>query len=282
MSETRKQEGYVGSEVITMPDDEGAENSAAGQRWIAMSNALTRASHGLTLAEKRIVMIAVSKLDSRAALPTPGKAVPTTKITAAEYAELAGCESSAAYEAMQEAAKHLYNRSIMMFEPSFKRGRKRIGDAGTVTQMRWCGRATYEKQAAWIEIAWWPEIVPHLLNLKKNFTKYQLHQASALRSIYSWRMLELLSRFRQTGYADYTIEDFATSMGATEKQRQDFNNLRRRMIEPAVKELKEKDGWDIDWEPVRSGRKVTSLRFKFSRQAQDRMVFDDADEQNEH
>lgn len=112
--------------------------------------------------------------------------------------------------------------------------------------------------------------------------EYQLHQASALRSIYSWRLLELLARFRQTGYADYTIEDFATSMGATEKQREDFNNIRRRMIEPAVKELREKDGWDIEWEPVRAGRKVTSLRFKFNRQAQDRMVFDDADEQNEH
>ncbi|WP_207817715.1 replication initiation protein, partial [Pseudomonas sp. 74_A] len=64
-----------------------------------MSNALTRAGHGLTLAEKRIVAAAVSKLDSRR-LPPRGE-VPRTRITAAEYAELAGVDMRTAYEALQ-------------------------------------------------------------------------------------------------------------------------------------------------------------------------------------
>lgn len=38
---------------------------------VTMSNALVRAGHGLTLAEKRVVMLAVSKLDSRAPTPAP-------------------------------------------------------------------------------------------------------------------------------------------------------------------------------------------------------------------
>ncbi|MEK8955164.1 hypothetical protein P2P35_21935 [Escherichia coli] len=53
----------------------------ARERWVTMSNALTRAGHGLTLAEKRIVAAAVSKLGSRRVLK-PGE-VPRTKITAA-------------------------------------------------------------------------------------------------------------------------------------------------------------------------------------------------------
>ena len=56
-----------------------------GERLISMSNALTRAGYGLTLAEKRIVATAVSKLDSRRILK-PSE-VPVTKITAIEYAE---------------------------------------------------------------------------------------------------------------------------------------------------------------------------------------------------
>ena len=59
--------------------DAGDVERPAGERWVTMSNALTRAGHGLTLAEKRIVAAAVSKLDSRKALP-PGE-VPRTKLT---------------------------------------------------------------------------------------------------------------------------------------------------------------------------------------------------------
>jgi hypothetical protein len=44
----------------------------SGERWVTMANALARAGHGLTLAEKRLVMLAVSKLDSRRSL-APGE-----------------------------------------------------------------------------------------------------------------------------------------------------------------------------------------------------------------
>ena len=235
-----------------------------GERWVSMSNALTRAAHGLTLGEKRIIMAAVSKLDSFK-MPAPGQHIPTTKITAAEYAELAGCEGPAAYEALQTAAKNLYNRSIVIFKPSFVRGNQKIGDKGTVTYMRWVGRADYHEKEGWIELDWWYEVVPHLMGLRKNFTSYQLQQANALRSIYSWRLLELLMRFKSTGTAYYTIEDFCASMEATDKQRTDFAAIRRKIIEPAVKELQEKDGWLIQWQPINAGRKVKAVQFSFMR-----------------
>jgi plasmid replication initiation protein len=111
--------------------------------------------------------------------------------------------------------------------------------------------------------------------LKRQFTSYQLQQASALRSVYSWRLLELLTRFESTGWAEYTIEDFATAMDATEKQRTDFNNIKRRMIEPAVRELCEKDGWLIQWRAIKAGRKVRAIRFDFARDPQHRLLLED-------
>lgn len=105
------------------------------------------------------------------------------------------------------------------------------------------------------------------MGLKRQFTSYQLQQASAVRSVYSWRLIELLNRFKKNGWAEYTIEDFAQSMEATEKQRNDFAAIRRKIIEPAVKELQEKDGWTITWKPIKDGRKVKSIRFDFSKKA---------------
>jgi plasmid replication initiation protein len=239
----------------------------AGERWVTMNNQLNRAGHGLTLSEKRLVMMAISKLDSRKALRVGD--IPTTRLTAAEYADQYEVDSDTAYTQLKSAAKSLYNRSITFFEPAHKRSGKPLKPIRT--DMRWVGRCTYHSGEAWVELAWWQELIPFLTGLQKNFTTYQLQQASALRSGYSWRLLELLTRFgdkQGTGWAEYTIEDFCTSMGATEKQRANFNNIKRRIVEPAIKELTEKDGWVIEWEAIKAGRKVVRLRFDFKRNKQ--------------
>jgi plasmid replication initiation protein len=234
---------------------------------VTMSNALTRAAHGLSLAEKRIVMSAVAKLDPRRG--HPAGTVLVTQVTAAEYAETFGLDPTTAYEQLKNGGKELYQRSITFFREAYNRRGKPI--APTRVTMRWIGRAQYHDGEGWIEVAWWPDVVPHLTGLRKQFTQLQLKQASALRSIYSWKLLELLMRFNGTGWAEYDIEDFAEAMEATEKQRADFNNLRRRMIEPAVKELQEKDGWIIDWKPILGGRRVKAVRFDFRRDDQLRL-----------
>jgi plasmid replication initiation protein len=237
----------------------------AGERWVTMSNALTRAGHGLTLAEKRVVMMAVSKLDS-AKVMRPGEMLPSVKITAQEYAETYEVDPRTAYEALQGAAKNLFERKLTFFEPAHKRGGKPLKPIRN--DMRWVGRCQYHEGEGWVQLAWWPDLLPSLVGLRKQFTTYQLQQASALRSAYSWRLLELLMRFKSTGKAEYTVEDFAASMDATEKQRADFSKLRTKMIEPAVKELTEKDGWLIQWEPIKVGRKVKAIRFNFMRNPQ--------------
>lgn len=237
-----------------------------GERWVSMSNALVRAGHGLTLAEKRIVAMAISKLDSRSAVPLSGIA-PTTRIAAAEYAEAFDLDVRTAYEQLKSAADHLLKRIITSFEPAYRRG----GAPIKITKMHWVGQADYHAGEGWVELHWWHKLLPHLLGLKSQFTTYQLQQASALRSAYSWRLLELLSRFEATGWAEYTIDDFCTSMDATEKQRTDFGKIRTKIIEPAVRELIEKDGWLIEWRPLKRGRKVAGLRFEFKRNPQQQL-----------
>ena len=231
----------------------------ADNRLITLSNALTRAGCTLTLGEKRIVMLAVSKLNPLKPVPTHTF---TTKITAAEYAESYDLDMVTAYLQLQSAAKNFYNRSLTFYEPAHRRNGEPLKPIRN--DMHWVGRATYHEGEAWIELAWWYEILPHLMGIKKQFTEYQLKQATALRSVHSWRLLELLMRFKSTGWAEYTIEDFALSMQATEKQGSDFGKIRTQIIEPAVKELIEKDGWQINWQPIKAGRRVKALRFEFS------------------
>ena len=67
-----------------------------------------------------------------------------------------------------------------------------------------------------------------------------------------------------SGWLVMSIEEFWHAMEATESYRKNFSLLRKWVIEPAVKELTEKDNWLIEWEAIKRGRKVTALRFSLS------------------
>jgi hypothetical protein len=234
------------------------------QPWVTLANALNRAAQGLTVGEKRLVMIAVAKLDPRTLARSPITAPLVTKVKALEYAEHAKVAMPAAYMALKTASQQLEERKITFFEDGGS-GRKR---GPLRVSMRWVGRATYHEGEGWVELAWWHEVMPYLTGIRGNFTQYQLQQAASLRSLYSWRLLELIVQHKDTGWLQIPIEEFCHAMDATEKQQENFNNLRRRMIEPAVKELDAKDSWAIQWEPIKAGRKVTALRFEFRRDDQ--------------
>lgn len=242
----------------------GDPDRAIGERWVSMNNALARAGHGLTLSEKRLIALAISTFDSAGSKPDITKP-PRSRISAADYAEVFGVSTDTAYDQLQAAAEHLFERKITFYEAVSKRSGKPLEPTKKV--MRWVGQADYQKGEGWVELHWWPALLPALMGLKKNFTSYQLKQTSALRSIYSWRLLELLSRFKSTGWAQYDIEDFLVSMDAPPSL-SDFAQVKRRIIIPAVTELVTKDGWSIAWIPIKTGRKVSAVRFEFSRNDQ--------------
>jgi plasmid replication initiation protein len=223
------------------------------ERHVNMSNVLVRAAQGLSLAEKRIMSCCVSKLDSKR-LPDMTKPV-VARISAMEFAETFGLDPTTAYEELKAAESSLAERWIRYEKP----GRKGPQQA----KMRWVGRVTYAKGEGWIEIAFWHEVVPHLVALRERFTSYKLSQAAALRSIFSWRLLELFAQFRSTGLLRINIDEFAQAMDASESCRKNFKDMRRRIIEPAVKELTEKDGYQIEWDAQKAGRKVVGLEFRF-------------------
>lgn len=227
------------------------------ERWVTMTNALTRAGTNLTLGEKRIIAMAASKLDSRQSIPKDNILV--TRISADEYAEVFGLDTTTAYEQLKAAEKTLYERSVSMFEPDFKRK----GRSLVVTKFRWVGAMKYHDKEGWVELDWYHKIIPHLVGLKENFSTYKLRQATALRSIYSWRLFELLNRFRSTGWAEYTIEDFHVSMDTPPSFKNDFGRVQQRILDPAIKELASKDGFIIEVTKILGGRRVKALHFKF-------------------
>lgn len=226
-------------------------------RYVSMSNALARSAHGLTLAEKRVVAIGLAKTDSMAASELikaqhSGWAV---RVSAGEYAETFDVDGNTAYEALQDAGSHLMNRKVRTFKETHNGIKEET--------INWCAKSTYHHGEGWLEIHFTQFVAPHLLALRGQFISYKLRQTEALRSIYSWRMMEFLETWSKTGFVTATIDEFLLAMDAPDSCRKDFKALRTRVIEPAVKELLAKNGLIVLWEAKRMGRKVIGLEFRF-------------------
>ena len=236
------------------------EDRPLAERHVTLRNDLVAASHGLkTLAEQRIVKSCAAKLDSVRTDQGRYK----IKLTAAEYAETFNLDANTAYEQLKDVSKSLLNRTIRREEET-RRGLK-------VHLDHWVSGITYHEGEAWVELRFSHEATPYLTALRGNHTTYLLKQAAGLRSIYSWRLLEMLMQFKGTGWKQVDVEDFAKAMDAKPSHIKNFTEMRRWIIEPAVKELIEKDGWLIAWTPIKAGRKVIALRFDFKRDPQRRL-----------
>ena len=65
-----------------------------------------------------------------------------------------------------------------------------------------------------------------------------------------------------------TIEEAHHAFEATSAYKANFSVFKAKAINPAVKELTLKDGWFIEFTPIKKGRKVAILEFKFKKDDQ--------------
>lgn len=229
-----------------------------------MANIIVRASHNLNLSEKRIIAAALAVSDT-----TDGRALTderfwTIKLSAMEYAETFSISLDTAYEQLQDGADKLLTKLIVRPDHDRK---------GDLIKHQWLLRAKYSKGNGTVTITWHPDVRPYLFCLRQEFTTYKLKHAAALRSIYSWRLFENFKSWNGAGKWDPTLDEFEHAMDAPPNYRENFKELRRRVIDPAVNELMQKNGLIVEWDPVKDGRKVVGLRFKFRPNEQMTLAF---------
>lgn len=239
------------------------------ERYVNMSNAVARSAQGLGLVEKRIIALGLAKTDSVPAkdLAAAAKEGWRVRFSAAEYAESYELDLNTAYEQMKIAGDQFLKKTIRRLETDH-RGR-------TIEhKYNWLTGTTYHHGEGWVEIRFSFEVAPHLLGLRSKFVSYQLKQASALRSVYAWRLFECLQSWRSTGRWVVDIDDFNHAMEVPESCKKNFGQLRLRVLEPSLKELREKDNMEIQLDLVKAGRKVTGLCFTFRPNPQGRLPLD--------
>lgn len=228
------------------------------ERHVNMHNAITRGAQGLNLSQKRIIALALAKTDSKPMqnLLEGQRNGWLIRLQASDYATTYDVDANTAYEQLKDGAKSLLKTLWTTIDTT---GRKK-----TITQGQWLSLAKYHEGQGVVDIVFHPMIAPFLLGLRQQFVTYKLKQVAALRSIYSWRMYECIKSWESTGRWAVTVEDFAKIIEAPKTYHADFGQLKRWVIEPAIKELREKQHLVIECEEIKAGRKVLELIFKFA------------------
>ncbi|HEY5535229.1 MAG TPA: replication initiation protein [Ignavibacteria bacterium] len=167
-----------------------------------------------------------------------------------EFMKLLGVSNQCKYTETPKITKELMKK---VFE---------IEENDTLIQTAWLSSATYKKGTGMVELEFSPRLKPYMLQLKEKFTQYKLGNILAMKSKYSPRIYEILkcNEFKKQGYIEIEINELKKILNSDNVYPR-YYDFKRRVIEQSQKELKKMSDISFDFEEIKTGRTVTSLKF---------------------
>ena len=218
---------------------------------VVKSNRLNTAIQNLSLVEIRLIQIAI--IDSRETQTGLMSDSPLV-ISAKRYAECFNVEVDTAYDVLLAAESTLFERRF-----SF------INERDNQVKTRWVSQVEYIRGDGAIEIILTPAVVKEVTRIngiENFFTKYMLGQTAVLNSVYSVRLYELVTQWRQAKKTPlFDIETFRGQLGLGVNDYQRMSDFKRRVLDSAVTEINEKTDLDISY--VQEKKKSSIIGFKF-------------------
>jgi len=172
-----------------------------------------------------------------------------------DFKELTGQKTKRIYELIDEALDDLLKNPLTI----------PIGDdKNSILKANWVSGAIYNKGEVRFMI--YPKLRPFLLEVKEKFLKYKLENILSLRSSYSIRIYEILKdwlelnkRYGNKAEKIISVKEFREILEIPKSYV--YGMLKKRILEKAKSELAENTDIVFDYEEIKTGRKVTHLKF---------------------
>lgn len=218
---------------------------------VVKSNRLNMALQNLTLAELRIVQLAI--VDARETGTGLNTDTPL-RIDASRYAEAFGTTRQNGYILMKQAEETLFNRRFSFTDTD-----------DNVVKSRWIQQAKYLDSEGAIELVFTIAVVKGISRIdgaEEFFTQYLLKQTASLNSVYSVRLYELLVQWKTAGKTPlFELSVFREQMGLDEGEYSAINNFKRRVLDVAVNEINDKTDLTVAYTQEKKGRLVAGFKF---------------------
>lgn len=222
---------------------------------IVKDNALIEASHKLSEAEQRLILLAILKArdfcDSIEELKDK-----ELVIHADDYMETFKTQRQPTYVTLKKAVMELYRAEW---------GYKYLNNKGNVVVAyeRFIQSAKYIEKEGSVKFVFANAIIPFLVELEKNFTKYEVKQVANLSSRYSMRLYECLMQFKHSGVFQISLEDLRFRLGLLPDEYALMSNFKNRVLDFSVKEINQHTDVEVKYEQQKQGRAIIGFIFKF-------------------
>ena len=210
--------------------------------FVTKSNRLIEANYKLGAIEQKIILCLASNIQ-----PSDSD-FKTYTLPIKEFADLIGVKSQHKYSDLKKITKELMQK---VFEVRIDK---------KVIQVAWLSYVAYNETEGSIDIRFDPFLRPYLLELKREFTSYKLENVVQLKSTYAIRIYELLKQYEKIQERTFLFKDLRKLLGA-EDIYPAYGNFKQRVLMPAQKELKNKTDISFNLEEIKSGRRVTKVKF---------------------
>lgn len=167
------------------------------------------------------------------------------------------------YKRLDTMTTHLMQEVIKIGDDSNKKWVK----------FHWVDICRYDNGKITIKIS--DELKPFLVELRGNFTRYQLSEIISFKSTYAIRIYEIINSYLNENnqpHADVAIE-FSISMEELRKSTdtvskfERYSNFKSKVIDTAIKEINEKSKYFVTVTPYKKGYAVAGFEFLIESQA---------------
>lgn len=230
------------------------------EKYVVKDNALIDACFDLSLAEYRILLLAmvVAREQDPLSVFTP------IEITGLDYAQQFDLDRSTAYESLAEASKTLLKRTYS-YKDTY-RGKEAISD------VHWLTQATYVPSTGVVVLYFTHQTISLISRLEEHFTKYHIDQVSKFKSKYSIRLYEIVIKWLDNKKTQkYALDEFREKMGISNEYKQ-MSDFKINVLDKALKEINEHSDINLKYEQFKKGRVITDFQFKITPKAKQKTI----------
>lgn len=217
------------------------QGQLSGDLPLYISNKLIEAHFALPLGEQRILYAYISKLSKEHI------DFPELELSVKEFAQMLEVELN--YKTVRNRCKSLLERVV------------EIETEDEWIGFQWFSLCRYKKKEGYIKLKIHDELKPHLLRLKREYTRLITKQVMQFRSVYSVRIYMLCKQYQTIGKRLVEVDELRRKLGIKAGEYTLYSNFKNRVLKQAEKEINEFSDIQIEFQEIKTARKVTEILF---------------------
>ena len=210
------------------------------QTVVKANDLIQKSRFSLSVQQQKIVLYLISQISQ---FDTEFKLY---EFSISDFCKVCGIdyESGKNYQDIKTAIKEIADKSVWIKL-----------DEDEETLLRWIEKPYVNKKSGTIKIRLDEDMKPFLLQLKENFTQYELLWTLHFRSKYTIRLYELIKSYTR----EYRLDELRRMLDA--ETYTTYQTFKTRVLIPAVNEINNYSDKNLTYEPIKRGRSVYSIRF---------------------